>query len=279
MSFWQGKSAAITGGGSGIGKALGAGLAKRGARVWLSDVDGDAAARAAEEIGDGALAVALDVADAEAVAAHLADVVRTHGRLDAVFNNAGIGAGGDLRELKLQHFERSLDVNVRGVIHGVLAAFAIMRAQGGGIIVNTASAAGLMGVPLMAPYAMSKHAVVGLSRSLRPEAAEHGVQVNVLCPMAIETPILDSDVSLDLGAVWLPDIRAYLTQVGGPPYPVAPFVDYALRQIERNQGTIVAPAGARVRVWLGRLFPGLVERLGRKAYLKAIASRPPDAGS
>ena len=276
MTFWQGKSVIITGGGSGIGKALGAELAGREAKVWLSDVNGGAAADAATEIGGDTQSVELDVTDATAVASHLADVANAHGRIDAVFNNAGIGVGGDLRELNLDHFNRSIDVNIRGVVHGVMAAFPLMKSQGGGIIVNTASAAGLLGLPLMAPYSMSKHAVVGLSNALRYEAAEHNVQLNVLCPTAIETPLLETDVSRELGASWRPDIRAYLTKVGGAPYPVDKFVDYALGQIEKNKGIIVAPFGARLRLGLGRIFPGIVSAMTKKAYLETLATRPND---
>ena len=276
MTFWQNKSVVITGGGSGIGKALGAGLAQRGARVWLSDVNGDSAAEAASEIGRDVQSLALDVTDADSVASHIDQVVLAHGRIDAVFNNAGIGVGGDIRELNLVHFNRSIDVNIRGVIHGVMAAFPHMKEQGGGIIVNTASAAGLLGLPLLAPYSMSKHAVVGLSNALRFEVAVHGVQLNVLCPMAIETPILDTDISRDLGASWRPDIRSYLTRVGGPPHPVGKFVDYALRQIEENKGVIVAPFGGRIRVAISKLLPGVVERLTRKAYLETLSTRPKD---
>lgn len=277
MTFWTDKTVAVTGAGSGIGKALASALVRRGAHVWLSDINGPAAEAATREIGEGARFAALDVADSEAVTAHVQDVARQHGRIDALFNNAGIGVGGDLRELNLAHFDRSLDVNVRGVVHGILAAFPIMKAQGSGIIVNTASAAGLLGLPLMAPYAMSKHAVVGLSNSLRFEAAEHNVQMNVLCPMAIETPLLETDISRDLGAPWRPDIRGYLTRVGGPPYPVDRFVDYALRQIERNKGIIVAPLGARLRLGFARVFPGVVERMTRSAYRDVLRTRPPDA--
>lgn len=276
MTFWTDKSIVITGGGSGIGKALGAALVRRGGHVWLSDVNGAAVEAAAREIGGGARFVELDVSDADAVASHVRSVAREHGRIDVVFNNAGIGVGGDLRELNLDHFARSVDVNVLGVVHGILAAFPLMKAQGAGIIVNTASAAGLLSLPLMAPYAMTKHAVVGLSDSLRFEAAEHGIQMNTLCPTAIETPLLETDISRELGASWRPDIRAYLTRIGGPPYPVDRFVDYALREIERDKGIIVAPFGARVRLRLGRIFPGLVERMTRAAYREMLRTRPAD---
>jgi short-subunit dehydrogenase len=149
-----------------------------------------------------------------------------------------------------------------------------MQAQGDGIIVNTASAAGLLGLPLLAPYSMSKHAVVGLSNALRFEAALHGIQLNVLCPTALETPILETDIARDMGAAWRPDVRTYLTEVGGAPYPVDKFVDYALRKIEDNKGVIVAPFGGRLRVAISKLLPGLVERLTKKAYLEALATRP-----
>ena len=276
MAFWKNKTVFITGGGSGIGKALGAGLAKRGAKVWLSDINGDAASDAAREIGADTQSAALDVTDADAVAQQIGEVARQQGRVDAVFNNAGIGVGGDIRDLNLTHFDRSIDVNIRGVIHGVMAAFPYMKTQGSGIIVNTASAAGLLGLPLMAPYSMSKFAVVGLSNSLRFEAAEHGVQVNALCPTAIETPLLETEISRELGAIWRPDIRSYLTRIGGPPYPVDKFVDYALRQIEKDRGIIVAPMGARLRIAIGRFFPGIVRNLTRNAYREELSARPSD---
>ena len=276
MSFWDGKRVAITGGGSGIGKALGRALAAAGARVSLSDVNGDAASAAAREIGGDTEGVALDVTDAQAVAAHIDGIVEARGGIDVVFNNAGIGVGGDLRELNLSHFDRSLDVNVRGVVHGIVAAFPHMKAQGSGILVNTASAAGLLPIPLMAPYAMSKHAVVGLGNSLRFEAAEHGIQITTLCPTAIETPLLETEVSRELGASWRPDLRTYLTRIGGPPYPVDRFVAYALREIERGRAVIVAPRGARFRLGVARIFPSLVERLTRTAYHEMLQTRPND---
>lgn len=95
--------------------------------------------------------------------------------------------------------------------------------------------------------------------------------------MAIETPLLETTISRDLGAPWRPDIRSYLTQVGGSPYPVHKFVDYALRQIEKNKGIVVAPFGGRIRVALSKILPGVIEHLTRKAYLEALATRPKDS--
>jgi short-subunit dehydrogenase len=124
----------------------------------------------------------------------------------------------------------------------------------------------------MGPYVLTKHAIVGLSGSLRIEAAEHGVQVSVLCPTAIETPLLDAPMD-DGEGLWRPDVRSYLTKVGGAPYPVDRFVANALRAIERGKGVIIEPFGARARIALQRFLPGLVERIGRKAFREALAEK------
>src|SRR5207248_6593438 len=121
-----------------------------------------------------------------------------HGRLDLMVNNAGIGIGGETRELLLAHWDRIIDVNLRGVVHGVHAAYPVMIEQGSGHIVNTASLAGLLPSPGATPYAMTKHAVVGLSLSLRGEAAAYGVRVTAVCPGVVETPILDKGGPDDL---------------------------------------------------------------------------------
>ena len=272
---WKNAQIAITGAGSGIGRALAHALARRGAHLWLTDIDEQAARTVRDEIGSGE-AQGMDVRDAEAFRRHIDGIVESTGRIDVLFNNAGIGIGGDALDLEVEHYDRSLDVNVRGVVHGVLAAQPHMARQRSGVLVNVASAAGLLGVPLMAPYSMSKFAVVGLSRSLRVELAEHGVQVCVLCPTAIETPLLDKPLDpVDDSAIWRPDIRRYLTKVGGAPFPVDRFVERALRRIEKNHAVIVEPGGARVRIALARWFPGLVEVIGRRAYREEIAGKPP----
>lgn len=152
------------------------------------------------------------------------------------------------------------------MLNGVLAAYPIMVKQGYGYIINTASLAGLGPAALMAPYAMTKHAVVGLSHSLRIEAADLGIQVNVLCPSAIETPILDSKNPVDLPEVpWTPDARRYLSNLAAPPYPAHKMAEEVLEAIEKNRSTIVIPGRARFAWLLGRIFPGLVEKLAAKA--------------
>lgn len=273
---FAGKTALVTGGASGIGRALGAGLAGAGARVVLADIDGDLAARAAREIassvagsgsagGDGAPVTgrALDVRDEAAFRSLVDDVAERSGGLDLLFNNAGVALGGPTHELTAAHWDRLIDVNIRGVVNGVLAAYPRMVDQGHGHIVNTASAAGLAPPAFVTAYASTKHAVVGLSLGLRPEAALHGVRVSALCPGAVETPILDQLPDADLPALPTAPVtaRQYLAVVGQKPVAVDRFAPQALRQVTRNRAVIVVPANARVFWYLQRLSPRLVDRI------------------
>jgi NAD(P)-dependent dehydrogenase (short-subunit alcohol dehydrogenase family) len=182
----------VTGGASGIGKAIAAELVGRGSHVVGADHDLAAARATAQELGSRASAVELDVVDAAAVRAVVDAVVAEHGRLDVMVNNAGVGLGGLLEELDERHWDKAIDVNLRGVVHGVTAAYAVMRTQRSGHILNTASLAGLIPAPSMLPYTTTKHAVVGLSTALRAEAAALGIRVSVLCPGFVDTPLLDS---------------------------------------------------------------------------------------
>jgi NAD(P)-dependent dehydrogenase (short-subunit alcohol dehydrogenase family) len=251
----------ITGAGSGIGRALALAFARHGAKVTVTDIDGDAAARVAGECGERARSARLDVRDAGAVEREVRGCVDAGGRIDVMVNNAGIGVGGETYELEVAHFDRVLDVNVRGVVHGVMAAYPRMVKQGSGRIVNVASLAGLGPAPFLSAYSMSKHAVVGLSTSLRAEGAGLGVRVHALCPAAVETPLLDADNPSDLPKPpWRPDLRAFLTKLAGPPYPVDRLAADALAALGRNRGVIVLPGRARTLWRLGRFAPWLVEK-------------------
>lgn len=181
----------VTGGGSGIGRAIATELARRGSHVVVADLDGARAKQVADDLGDRGSAAEVDVVDAEAVQALVAQTAERHGRLDVMANNAGVAIGGLLEELDERHWAKALDVNLRGVINGVSAAYPVMSAQRSGHILNTASLAGLIPAPAMLPYTTTKHAVVGLSTALRAEAASRGVRVSVLCPAFVDTPLLD----------------------------------------------------------------------------------------
>jgi len=269
MQQWQGQTAWVTGGGSGIGKALALALAQRGVDVHVVDINWDAAQSVAQACGPGAKALELDVRDAEKFGACLQSVFAQKHRLDYLFNNAGIGVGGECFEIPVQMWDHIIDINIRGVVNGIAAAYPLMVKQGHGHIINTASLGGLGPAPLLTPYALTKHAIVGLSTSLRIEAAALGVRVSVLCPAAIETPLLDSENPAGFTQLsWRPDMRRFLTKLAGPPYPADKLAAEALAAIERNVGIIVLPGKARILWRLGRFFPGLVE----KVSLSAVAA-------
>jgi NAD(P)-dependent dehydrogenase (short-subunit alcohol dehydrogenase family) len=268
----DGKSAIVTGGASGIGKALGARLLGLGAHVVLADIDGDRAAEAASELTvtvqdrpGSIVGTQLDVRDRDAVHALVEDVTAKRGTLDLLFNNAGLAMGGPTQDMPGAYWDRMIDVNITGVVNGVLAAYPVMLDQGSGHIINTASGAGLLAAPFVAAYAMTKHAVVGLSLALRPEGAAHGVRVSVLCPGMVETPILDKGPPADLPERHSSALtgRAYLETAGMSPMPADRLARIALRGVARNRAIIVAPRTVRAGWYLGRLSPNLIDAAGR----------------
>jgi NAD(P)-dependent dehydrogenase (short-subunit alcohol dehydrogenase family) len=274
-AHFQGRVAIVTGAASGIGKALAGALARRGATVVLADIDEAGAKAAADELAAGppgrASGVALDVTDANAVATLVERTAHDHGHLDFMFNNAGIGIVGQAREFTLAHWNRAIDVNLRGVVHGVVAAYPVMIRQGSGHIVNTASLAGLLPSPMLTPYAMTKHGVVGLSTSLRMEAAAHGVRVSVVCPGVIDTPLLDKGNPPDLPPVThVPNARRLLTKMIGGAYPPASLAEDVLEALARNRPIIVAPRHARIPWRVYRLSPRLIIESGPRFMRRAV---------
>ncbi len=199
MLTFADRSAIITGGASGIGRAIGEELAREGAHVVLADRNGpqaEAAAASIERAGGRATAARLDVTDADAVEALVRETAAEHGSLDYIFNNAGIAITGEAKDHSLDDWNKTLDVNLRGVVHGVHAAYEVMREQGHGHIVNVASLAGLIPAVNEIAYAAAKHGVVGLSTTLRVEAARYGVKVSVVCPGFVDTPILFENLTI-----------------------------------------------------------------------------------
>ena len=257
MTF-TGKQAIVTGAGSGIGAALCRALASAGADVVCTDIDGDAAERTAD--GLGARSARLDVTDAAAVQATVDDVVARAGRLDLMFNNAGIAWGGDTESLTLDQWNAIIDINIRGVVHGVAAAYPLMVRQGHGHIINTASMAGLTAAGLVTSYVMTKHAVVGLSLALRSEAAARGVGVLAVCPGAVETPILDK------GAIGGFVGRNFYLKGQGlkTAYDADRLARDTLRAVERNKALLVKPRLGHAQWIFARLAPGLMQRMSAR---------------
>ena len=254
-----GKRAIVTGAGSGIGAALCRALDLAGAHVLCTDIDLTAAEATAASLSSRASAARLDVTDAAAVQAAVDDVVDRTGRLDLMFNNAGIVWGGETELLTLDQWNAIIDINIRGVVHGVVAAYPQMLRQGHGHIINTASMAGLAAGGQLTSYVATKHAVVGLSMALRSEAVPQGVGVLVLCPAAVETPILDK------GAVGSFAGRDYFLKTqGGKPYDADRLARDTLRAIDRNKAILVKPTVAHAQWLFARAAPVLMNRMAMR---------------
>ena len=271
LRIFDGAVAIITGGASGIGRALSEALGRRGASVVLADRQLTLAQEVAtgiQERGGQASAVELDVTDSTAVDQLVRATARAHGRLDYMFNNAGIAIGGEARLCQTGDWASVLNVNLHGVVNGVQAAYPVMLKQGYGHIVNTASMAGLLPMPMAVSYATAKHAVVGLSKSLRVEAAQHGVRVSVLCPGVIRTPILHGGkYGKNLQPV-PPEVQEKFMRQYRPMDP-AVFAEKVLDALARNRPIIIVPGWWRLLWWLSRLSPGLEAYLVQRSYRAA----------
>jgi NAD(P)-dependent dehydrogenase (short-subunit alcohol dehydrogenase family) len=259
------KVAIVTGGASGIGEALCLELARRGARVIVADIDGDGARRVAAAIARAsgqARAYTVDVAREPDVRQLVEQTVATHGRLDYLFNNAGIVIEGDARDLTVDHWRRVLDVDLYGVLYGMLAAYPIMARQGFGHIVNTASAAAFFPDPGNAPYCTAKHALIGLSLSLRLEGTDLGVRVSAACPGYVRTNIFESASVVNMPARAAVHGRARERAAGLPRRMMT--ADQAARVIlegvAHNKPVILFPAGIRWALRVYYVFPRLIGR-------------------
>ncbi len=179
----EGKVAIITGGASGIGEGTVRRFIEEGAKCIVADIQSDLATSIAEEVGENATAFALDVADESQVEECVNFAVDTYGKLDVMFNNAGIlGSVGPISEIEGDGWLRTMDVLLNSVFYGVKHAARVMQDQGSGAIINTASTAGVRAGLGPHVYTAAKHAVVGLSQSVATELGRHGIRVNVIAP-------------------------------------------------------------------------------------------------
>jgi NAD(P)-dependent dehydrogenase (short-subunit alcohol dehydrogenase family) len=222
--------AVVTGAGSGIGRAIADRLRREGVTVHGADVQ-------------PGCEHTLDVTDAEAVRALAAEV----GRVDLLFNNAGIGQAGPTELAPLEDWRRVVEVNLMGVIHGVHAFLPGMLERGSGHIVNTASMAGLVPQPGLVPYATTKYGVVGLSESLDLEIRRRGVRVHAICPGLIDTAIVGSTTMRGNFGEKRARVQRLYRVVGVSPDVVA---DAALEAIARNQVIRTVPRSHVMPAWL-----------------------------
>jgi NAD(P)-dependent dehydrogenase (short-subunit alcohol dehydrogenase family) len=274
---FHGSVTVITGGASGIGRALGMELATRGAgEIVIADLQTSLAEEAAEDIrraGSRATVVTLDVRDGDAVERMIAEAQRRAGRIDYVFNNAGTGVMGETHLLEKRDWDQTIDINVGGVVNVIRAVYPRLIAQGYGHLVNTASVAGLIGSPFLSVYVGTKHFVVGVSKSMRIEAARHGVRVSALCPGAVKTPLLTGG-SIGRSIYEMSDERKLAWWARFRPGDVNVFAKQTLDCVAKNEAVIVLPKHNRVGVALFRMIPGLEEKIASKIYDKTLVEFP-----
>jgi NAD(P)-dependent dehydrogenase (short-subunit alcohol dehydrogenase family) len=256
MGQFEGKVAIVTGGASGIGRSISTYLGRHGAQVVVADRDLDGAQETTALIsaGDGhAEAAYVDVTDSDGLASLIGKTARNLGRIDLLFNNAGIGLNGEFRDVTLAHWKQIVDVNLWGVIYGCHHVYPIMVEQGYGQIVNTASLAGLIPGGLTSPYSATKYGVVGFTLTLRSEARQYGIKVNALCPGYMRTNIQKTTET----------VTAYMNSENNEqmnanmrfPTP-EDCIDQIMRGIRRDRAIVVSPRSHKIFWLLHRAVPG-----------------------
>lgn len=262
----------ITGGASGIGKALAEELAVRGSEVYIADLQEELAEKTASKIraaGGKACAFKVDVTNYSELESIVDKVVTKTSRVDYFFNNAGIGIGGPVHLHSLEDWQHIVNTNLWGVINGVQAVYRIMKKQGFGYIINTSSTSGLLPSPGLVSYSTTKHAVVGLSIGLRAEAAIYGVRVSLLCPGVVRTPILEGgkfgrNLSGTTPQQQLEDFEKF------KPMPADIFAKKVLNAVSKNKAIIVIPSWWKLLWWINRISSSWLIKISQKGYEKIL---------
>lgn len=258
--YYDKKIAIVTGAASGIGRELVVQLLAQGAVVTATDVNlaGLEALKSEQSgVGERLQIARLDVTDRAACEQLITAVKIGQGRLDLMFNNAGICIFGEVKNMTPDQWDRIIDINIRGVVHGTDIAYKIMCEQKHGHIINTASGAGLMPIPLMTAYCTTKHAVVGLSTSLREEARRYNVQVSAICPGIISTNIVNATHSHDF------DMQKMHAKSPVKEMHVSAAVKIILKETAGNKSKIVFPRDIRFSTKSYALLPDLYSFLAQ----------------
>ncbi len=268
------KTYLLTGCGSGIGRNTAMALVRRGDRVCATDINADALAILRKELAapDNLRTELLDVRDPQAWEALVTTLATDWGRLDVVMNIAGYLKPGYVHEESPEEVHRHFDINTKGVVFGTQAAARQMLRQGGGHIVNIASLAGIAPVPGLNLYSASKFAVRGYSLSAAMDLAPRGIKLSVICPDAVQTPMLDLQVDYE---------QAAMTFSGNAqPLTAEDITDAILRALEKAPMEITLPASRGRIAKLGSAFPGLSGALlnwlrerGRRQQQKRVKAR------
>ncbi len=260
---FAGQVVVVTGGASGLGRGLGEAVARAGAKLVVGDIDLAAANALCDGLaseGKIASAVHVDVTDAASVERLVAQAVAVHGRLDYMFNNAGIAAAGEFHEMSADTIRRVVEINLLGAAYGTLSAYRQMVRQRSGHIVNIGSMLALFPNPLSAAYVAAKHGLGGLTQSVSAEAAAYGVSLTLICPGYIATNLFKAGTfegSLSAEAV--------LERIPFRLIDVETAVARTLEAVLARRSIAVFPFYGRVLWWIHRLSPRLMNGLMRLA--------------
>ncbi len=258
MKQFKDKTAIVTGGAAGIGRGLCEELARAGAVVVIADIDEEGAQKAAQEIsssGGRAVGKRLDVTRDEEIVRVVDETIEEYGRLDYMFNNAGIALMGEVRDMTLKQARGLVEVNMLGAINGAIIAYKKMVAQGFGHIVNVGSITGIFTWPTQTQYSATKHAVQAFSTGLRAEGAALGVKVSVICPMNIKSKMMEGSITV----VGIEDTN-WFSNIPARWMDANEAAKKMLKGVARNKGVIIVPSKARALWWLFRISPGLFDR-------------------
>lgn len=271
LHTFQSKKILITGAGSGIGRATALQLAELGAWLILTDLNQDSLEQTtidARRLGaSGVDPHIVDVSDWDDMQAMASKVRRQHGAIDVLINNAGVGLAGDFLSTTVDDWQWVLGINVMGVVHGCKLFAPDMIAKGQGHIVNLASAAGFYAAPDMSAYSASKHAVLGMSESLRAEMADKGVGVSAICPGVINTGIVASSRMRGAASQAQDKIVTFYRKRNYGPELVAEAI---LGAIEHNRAVVPVSPEAWVMYGAKRFTPGVLDLVNRSPFLRRL---------
>lgn len=285
--FFSGKVAAITGAGSGIGRALALHLARENCDLALSDINAaglEESARLARDLGVQVTTAVVDVANREAVEAWADQTAKDHGKVNMIFNNAGVALGSSVEGTSYENFEWLLNINLWGVIYGTKAFLPHLKKSGDGHVINVSSLFGLVGIPGQSVYNTAKFAVRGFTESLRQEMDIERCNVSVLCvhPGGIKTNInasarMDSSIKSLVGSDSEETRQSFEKLLKTTPDDAA---DTILKAVRRKSRRVLVGSDAKALDLLQRFFPAFYQRLivavlrmrAAKSRRKALAS-------